>query len=270
MGLLTKEKTETRTWSAVSAKRARAQMYAEDDLSNLRSRIRRMEAQKEELEAAKAAKLQQAVQGTHYTLEPNLDQCLRDLEDLNRRLGAFKEKEREMAADAEALQKRTAQEAPERAEQQNLLARLARERAQEDSKIDAALEEVRRLIRERGEATDAMRDVAELLAMEMPGGLDESRFESLLGDLPAEMAAESERWLKWFLGEQGEEGELYVVTGRSISLHENLADNGLRLTGQRVRLSPEEVSEVIRRAGENPEPIAKIEAEEAEEAAASA
>jgi hypothetical protein len=138
-----------------------------------------------------------------------------------------------------------AAKAAERGELQKIVAAQIRARLALDKRLDSALEAARAILLERAELTRKMRDGAVSLEFNQNVDLDEGRFDSLLAMLPRNMAAESQKFCDWFLGEEGDRRP-YAVRNDGIVFKETLrAANAFR-EGDSPELTDRERAEIER------------------------
>jgi hypothetical protein len=172
-----------------------------------------------------------------------LENCVQDVAKAEQMISAFKAQAVSLQAQINALVL-TPEQAAQRAEGQAALANLALAREEGDRNLDTVLATATRLLRERAEVTSRMQKLAETLEFERIN-LDDDRFNALLRTLPQGMAAESAKWVKWFLGR--EDGRHPVaIQGGEIVLRETLVCNGAFSIGDCAELTKEEEAEIKR------------------------
>lgn len=174
-------------------------------------------------------------------LRGRLSDKLHDLEVEKRLNAAYQARMDEAAAELKKLTDPSEEERQARREVQTKLASKARERFSIDQRISEAVETVRQLLTERGEISGEMCELARAIDLKISGdSFDLGRFRELSSSLPRRVVnAESERWLKWFLGESTR------TTGRRVDeetrvLPESLATANFYKRGDTVPLEAEE------------------------------
>lgn len=178
-------------WSMIS-QRARLELARlEADLDKCKGLIFWHEKEVKRCEEISAHQVGLAVRGDG-TADYWMPQSLEQLENMRRRVAAFKEHSAALQAKIDALAHPTAQLA-ERAEKCSLLAKLAAERLDKDRLADRALQELRRILGERAQLTALMSEAASAADFTIVDDcLDKLRFKTLSNLLPAELAATSE------------------------------------------------------------------------------
>jgi len=102
------------------------------------------------------------------------------------------------------------------------------------------------LLEERAELTAKILTAAEAVDLTVGGDkLDAERFNQLLASLPEEVTATSERWYGWFIGDQGGM-KSYAVVVDELTLPESLARANSYRFGDKVELTDQEASELLR------------------------
>ncbi len=180
----------------------------------------------------------------HSVLQANV----KEVAEAKQMIASFKEHAVKLQKQIDSLIPDAAK-AAERAGKQKVVAEgfLAREGM--DRKLDSALEVVRQILRERAALTSILRDGTESLGFGRNIDLDDERFETLLEALPQKMAAESLKFVKWFLGLEGGRRP-YRVHGGTFVLRETLHCHNAFASGDFPELTEEEMAaiEQMRRA----------------------
>ena len=132
----------------------------------------------------------------------------------------------------------------ERQEQQNQVAQLAAERLKKDRTAYAIIQELRRVLEQRGELSTAMRELSRSLDLTVPM-LDQDRFNAVLNALPENRFSESEAWRDWFVG-KGDALTEYVVIEDELRIRETLSASGFYTFGDRIKLQDAEARELLR------------------------
>jgi hypothetical protein len=182
-----------------------------------------------------------AGQGVSHSI---LQSYVKEVTEAKEMVASFKEQAAALHAQIDALMPDAAK-AAERAEGQKTLAGQFRTRLELDRTLDFALESVGGILTERAALTSKMRAAAESLEFSHGLDLDGQRFEALLRILPGKMAAESEKFVRWFLGEDGERRPC-VVQGGEVVLDETLRNHNAFRTGDCPNLTKEEESKIER------------------------
>ncbi|MGH9345512.1 MAG: hypothetical protein ACRD19_17330 [Terriglobia bacterium] len=170
-----------------------------------------------------------------------LADATRDLEDTQRALDAYRDHSRCLQSEINSLER---PEPLERLKQQIALSRASAARLKADRLIGRAIDDLRRMLREREELSAKMHAAAS--AIDLKGDsdfLDEARFRSLLHSLPSGTVAASEQWAIWFAGAE-QNKDRYVVR-QGFTLKETLASCHFYKTGDSVLLTKEQAAEVI-------------------------
>ena len=142
-----------------------------------------------------------------------LEDSIAELEQRKQKISAFRETVAGFRAEIEALQPSAAQKA-ERARKQAELTRLADERMEAVSSIDAAIHVLRQRLSIHAKLTEGMVKLAGEIDFS-GGNFDSARFDALASALPVAMQGESGRWLIAFVGEEADRHP-YKVRGESI------------------------------------------------------
>jgi len=234
----------TATYSSRSQRSLLEEDRLRGNLEKIDGLIRHTERKIADLEKDKARTLAQIPTGK--VNQTFLSFTLEALEDNGRKLAAYKE-ERASAEKVIANLAPSPAQAAERAERQNYLANLAAERLQKDRLVEGALNGFRRLLKERAELTAKMLKAAEAVDFTVgDDGLDGRRFDDLLGLLPGQLAASSERWAQWVLA-KGESLKSYIVRDEVLTIPETLAHHGVLRFGDRVDLNEDQVRDLLRK-----------------------
>jgi hypothetical protein len=115
----------------------------------------------------------------------------------------------------------------ERARQQERMARRVADRLVKDGRIGELVESLRQALKERGEISGEIAEIAEALEMTLgPDALDHTRFEELQEALPEEVFSASKRWSEWFLG-PADSRDPKSREGGMLIFEETLADAGV-------------------------------------------
>jgi hypothetical protein len=195
-----------------------------------------------ELEADKARQVKARLSGTGGEW---VGRTLEELEGKNRELVAYREQRDAIQTEIAKLAPSPAQ-AAERAQRQSYLAQIAADRLKKDELVEGALKGLRRLLEERGELTTKMFKAAEAADLTIgEDRLGSGRFEEVLGSLPEHLLAGSNQWHAWFIGKQ-QGVKPYVVVVEDLTFPESLARANLYRFGEKVELSDEEASELLR------------------------
>jgi hypothetical protein len=171
-----------------------------------------------------------------------LESYVQDVAKAEQMISSFKEQAATLQSKIDSLSPDTAKTA-RRAERQKLLAGQLRARLEMDRKLDHALEAVRQILRDRAHLTLKMREGAQSLEFGRGLKLDDERFDALLRMLPWNMAAESEKFVKWFMGQDGARNS-YQVHGGEFVLRETLASHNAFRSGDCPELTKEEEAEI--------------------------
>jgi len=132
-----------------------------------------------------------------------------------------------------------------RAECQRKVQTIARARSQTDLKIDAAVTQLRQLLKGREQQTADLTEAVKPLELALPSdGLDSVRFDALLASLPEDVGALSERWVGHFLGKP-KGGKPYIVRAEHLAVAETLAHNGIYGFGEVICLADDEAQELL-------------------------
>ncbi len=134
-----------------------------------------------------------------------------------------------------------------RDEAQKQLAQLTVDRLEVDRKAEEQSSALRRTLADRAVLSARMTEIAGSIefSADEKQGLDAVRFDRLLDSLPGELAAESERWAKWFLGKR-EDVKPYIVRDDRLVVPETLTNHGIYRFGETIELTEEEAGELLR------------------------
>jgi cell division septum initiation protein DivIVA len=136
------------------------------------------------------------------------------------------------------------EEAKARADEQLALAKLALERLECDRMLDNAIRTAKCLLEKRGAMTDRMLGLVRRIEFTLGfDGLDKDRFDTLEKSLPGDLAARSEVWVDWLLGDN-RKSERYSVLDETIFFGETLASANVFRRGEEVTLTVEELAEI--------------------------
>jgi hypothetical protein len=240
-----KESKETKgAYGARSQQSWLRQREFERNLEKCESLIRYCEGRIGELERSKRAQLKAQIEGQDTA--PFLGRTLTDLAEKTAELAAYKERRALIQSQIEALVNLSPQEAAERTERQNFLAHLVGERLEKDLLVGGAIKGLRGLLEERAELTAKVVAAASAVELTVNGdGLDDQRFKLLADSLPGELAATSERWVAWFVGDQ-ERMKSYAVVANELTLPESLARANSYGFGDTVELTDDQASDLLR------------------------
>jgi hypothetical protein len=197
-----------------------------------------------ELEKTKEAQLRHRIEGRGTEIFP-LGMVLAELQQNKTERAAFEERKGHLQAEIEALASPNPQQTAERTDRQNHLAKVVAARLEKDRQVEGALNQLRQLLEQRADLSVKVVEAASAVELTVNGdALDEERFKLLANFLPAELAATSERWAKWFLGQ--EKTKSYVVVVPELVVAETLARAGSYGFGDEVQLTDAEATELLR------------------------
>jgi hypothetical protein len=241
-----KESKETSgAYSPRSQRNWLAQRKLEQERKSCEGLIHYCERAVGELEKSKEAQLKAQIERQGGSGQ-FFGRTLTDLAEKNAELATYKERRTLIQSQIEALASPSPQQAAERAERQNSLAKLAAERLQKDRLVGGALKALRGLLEERAELTAKMLIGAEAADLTIDDGrLDAQRFEELLASLPEEVTATSKGWHAWFIGDQ-EGMKSYAVVATELRVVESLARANSYAFGDKVELTDEEARDLRR------------------------
>lgn len=240
--------TETPLDAAYST-RSRASLVREAQLRAEIQRIKAMKAAEErtlERLGADAKRLQDADISTAGAsiIHENLIQKRIEIGAHRETLAGYEEATREREQAVAKLYPSVA-EIELRAEVQRKAAAIVCARAEIDSKIDAAVRQLRQLVADRAQQTAALTEAVKPLELALPSdGLDSERFEALAGSLPEDVGARSDYWVGHFLGKP-KGGKPYVVRCEHLAVAETLAHNGIYKFGEVIVLADGEAQELL-------------------------
>jgi hypothetical protein len=225
-----------KSWSIRSQQSWVKQHELEEKLTKCRSLISSCERDIAEAKKGSERQVGQVVGGSGPATVI-LGEHLAELEDKKRKLAAYKEHAVSLQRETHALTHPRPSLLAHRRKQQTLLAGLAAERLVKDRLAERALRSLRSLLEERARLSATMQEVARTIEFTgEPDGFDEQRFDALLNSLPNGLAAESEKWISWFLGEEPTE-ESYTVTQEVLLFPETLASAHFYRYGDRLELT---------------------------------
>jgi hypothetical protein len=225
-----------KSWSTRSQQSWLKQRDLEGNLEKCKGLIRSCESDIAQSEKASELQVNQVITGSGPS-RLTLGEKLAELEGNKRKLVAFKDRAASLQREIHALTHPRPSLLAQRRKQQTLLAGLAAERLVKDRLADRALQSLRSLLEERARLSATMQEVARTIEFTgEPDGFDEQRFEALLNSLPSGLAAESEKWISWFLGEERTE-ESYTVTRKVLLFPETLASAHFYRYGDRLELT---------------------------------
>jgi hypothetical protein len=235
---------QKKTYSRRSQSSWREQWEHEASLTRLTAWISVCEASIAKLEQT-VARLKQAVVRGDPVFGSNLGDATRELEDEKLRLATLKEETGRLKARINGLTRPTHSQADERRRQQIQLGRLAAIRQEKDRAMAHHIDAILRLLPEREELTAKMRAAA--AAVDLKGGadfLDEARFARLAEALPSDLLPKSAAWSAWFAGqERGKKP--YIVSARTLTLEETLAECHCYQRGDTVYLTEEQATDLL-------------------------
>ena len=221
-----------------------AQRKLEQDRKRCQALIGHCDRKISELEKTKDAQLRHRIEGRGSEIFP-LGTVLAELQQNKTERAAFEERKGQLQAEIEALASPSPQQTAERTDRQNHLAKVVAARLEKDRQVEGALNQLRQLLEQRADLSVKVVEAAFGVELTVNGdALDEERFKLLANFLPAELAATSERWAKWFLGQ--EKTKSYVVVVPELVVAETLARAGSYGFGDEVQLTDAEATELLR------------------------
>jgi hypothetical protein len=203
------------------------------DLEGLREKVRSqiVFCERRIGEGKKVAEQQRkTAAGGSYVIQQALSATLADIEERERLVKVYKDEEKSLSVEIEALAHPTPAQAAQRRKHQAALAALAVERLRKDVAIDSVLQHLRKLLQGRATLTGKMQEVAGLLDFAATVDLDAARFAALLDALPAGVLAQSHDWLNTFFGQENDK-QCYSIGRTGCTLPETLADAGIYRSG---------------------------------------
>lgn len=227
-------------WSTRSRHSFEEQHTLQQEIAHLDLSVRNVEKNISELEKMKARKLK-------MRNRPFFADTLRELEDENRVLAAYKKQRAEFQSASDKLGQVDARALKARQEQQARFAALISERLERDRKAEILLQNLQAVLAERAEVTAKMAECAAALDLTIDSDadtVDTRRFDELRSALPAELAVSSERWAGWFTGTSGLKP--YIVRDARLVVRETLKSAGVYYFGETVELTDEEARELLR------------------------
>ena len=221
------------------------QRKLEQDRERCQALIGHCDRKISDVEKIKESQLRHRLEGRGSEIFP-LGTVLAELQQNKAERAAFEERKGQLESQIQLVINLSPQQVAERTDRQNSLANLAADRLQKDRLVGGALKGLRGLLEERAELTAKLVAAASAVELTVNGdGLDEQRFKLLADSLPAELAATSERWHAWFTGDQ-EGMKSYAVVVNELTLRESLARANSYVFGDKVELTDEEASELVR------------------------
>lgn len=228
-----------KTYSLRSQASWREQWGLEDELRKNEAWLRVAEQNVKRLSESKEQVTRHMA--TSGNVQPSyLGDLCRQLDDETRRLAVHKDQKASLQSRIKALTQPSRSQAAKRLKNQRQLGALASERLSMDRLIGCAVGELRRLLKAREELSVSMHAGASAIDLQGRSDLlDESRFATLLGSLPADLTAQSERWVARFTGEQDGKRK-YVVRQDRLTLDEILSNCHCYARGDSIDLTEEE------------------------------
>jgi len=255
--------TGTKKWSRRSQESMVRQWDLEHDLRNCETLIEYCEKRMAELERHKEASLMRRIAGRGGNLVP-LGPILTELEETKAELGAYRGQRVLIQREIEGLVNPTPAQTAARTEGQNFLARILSDRFDVDLQIDTALKDLRQLLEQRAGLSAKVIEGARAVNLTIGGGgLDNWRFDVLLDSLPTDLAARSERFVKWFLGE-AQATKTYIVRDEIFTLSETLASPHVYHSGDHVELTDEQAAQLLSEERPDGPSIMTVETQKAE------
>jgi hypothetical protein len=132
-----------------------------------------------------------------------------------------------------------------RAEAQRKAEAIVCARLRTDLKIDAAVMQLRQLLKDRAQQTVELAEAVRPLELALPAdGLDSVKFEALANSLPEDVGARSDHWVAHFLGKP-KGGKPYIVRSEYLAVSETLPHNGVYKFGEVIILGDQEAQELL-------------------------
>jgi hypothetical protein len=242
--------SERRCWSERSGESLKTEAVFREQISSLQGKVRALEGSVAELESGKRRALLSARRNPELE-ESILDHILQSLDGKQRQLEIYREEAAAAEERLSAFLKEEQLRLPERREQQDSIAQLARELLAKGEQTERALSELRALLREHREMCAAIESGCARLGFD--GSCGVPTLADVLESLPESILSETQVWCSGFLGETDGRSP-YVVIAERIALPETLAHAGAYAFGETVCLSDAEAREWA--AGEKPPIIA--------------
>ena len=241
-----KESKETNgTYSSRSQRSCLVERDLKRDIARCEALIGHCDKKIRECEETKDAQLRHRIEGRGTEIFP-LGATLTELEENKAERAAFEERKGLIQSQIELLINLSPQQAAERTDRQNHLAKVVAARLEKDRQVEGALKQLRQVLDQRADLSAKVTEAASAVELTVTGdGLDEERFKLLADLLPAELAATSERWHAWFTGDQ-KGMKSYAVVAADLVVPETLARAGSYVFGDQLELGDEEAGELGR------------------------
>ena len=230
-----------RTWAPRSRKSIREEQALEKECARCEALKRRAEDNLADFAKEKERALGLIRDGENWA-DALLRQTLRNSEDEERKLAAFKEIATKAESDLARFRADVAARARDRARIQDKLAALAAARLEADRELEKLLREALEMLKVREQTTELMREQG--TAVELTCSF-ETVPASLHEALSLEIVEASKAWNAEFLG-AGENLKPYVVCGESFEPKETLARKAVYHFGETVFLLEDEAREFLR------------------------
>lgn len=231
-----------RSWSARSASSIRQEQALQGRTEDYLRLKKKTEENLSDLDAEKGRYSRDVADGRPEA-EKRLGETLAKIDDQKRKLAAYTEAATAAKSELEKFRLAVSKAATERRENQNALARLARQRLEIERKLEAGLNGFRQSLQECLELTARMQSLGGNIELDCDWG--HSRYGAVLESLPANILPEAERWLAGFFGTR-KGMKPYVVIAEELSVAENLAHCGIYHFGETVYLREEQAQEFLR------------------------
>lgn len=174
-----------------------------------------------------------------YAIRTAMHRTLADVEERERELPVYEEREKSLTAEIEAMSNPFPAQLAERAKHQDAVAALLIKRGTKDAALGALVPKVRKILKERAALTAEVRRIAALIDFAPDEAFDAGRFSALESVLPVDILASSREWIASFLGIDEGEKKPYTVGRAGAVLPETLYDSGVYRPGEIVFLSKE-------------------------------